>query len=64
MPDRYGEKPDTDDSDALHAAALTVACRYCNAQPGERCVNASLKARLPTRIPHTVRTNDSLEVPF
>jgi len=71
MRDRYGETIEPADEPLdprlraqLHAEALTVGCRYCNAAPGSPCVNLALEDRPPTRIPHTARTNDAVEVPF
>jgi hypothetical protein len=72
MPDRYGQDAeDYHDGDPvtardleLHAIAETVPCRYCGAQPGQPCRNQTLPTKPPTRIPHTARTNDAVEVPF
>lgn len=61
MPDRYGNP---DEPEGLHALAFTIGCRYCNAQPGQRCINQTLPKHPPTRIPHTIRVNDAEEVPF
>lgn len=65
MPDRYGEPLELDTVAAeLHAVAMTIGCRYCNAQPGHPCINATLKAKPPTKIPHPIRMNDAEETPF
>ena len=72
MPDRYGDdEHDYHDGDPvtardleLHAIAETVPCTYCGAQIGRPCVNKTVDKTPPTRIPHTARTNDAIEVPF
>ena len=64
MPDRYGDTVDPEESIEMHALALTIGCRYCNAQPGHRCINSTLKTKPPTKIPHPMRINDAEETPF
>lgn len=48
----------------MHAIALTIGCRYCNAQPGQPCINSTLETKPPTKIPHPMRINDAEETPF
>jgi len=65
MPDRYGEQAELGiETVAIHANALTIGCRYCNAQPGHPCINSMLKSKPPTKIPHPMRINDAEETPF
>lgn len=64
MPDRYGNPDEPEPDDELTALALTIGCRYCNAQPGQRCTNQTLPTQPPTRIPHISRVTDAEEVPF
>jgi hypothetical protein len=65
MPDRYGEPIELGiETAAMHATALTIGCRYCNAQPGYPCINSTLKSKPPTKIPHPMRINDAEETPF
>lgn len=65
MPDRYGEQVELEtETAAMHAIALTIGCRYCNAQPGQPCINSTLKTKPPTKIPHPMRINDAEETPF
>ncbi|MFZ4702297.1 MAG: zinc finger domain-containing protein [Candidatus Methylumidiphilus sp.] len=65
MPDRYGERFESEaETAAMHATAITIGCRYCNADPGHPCINSTLKSNPPTKIPHPIRINDAEETPF
>ena len=64
MPDRYQNPDEPEPDDDLTTLALTTGCRYCNAQPGQPCINHTLPNKPATRIPHPQRINDAEEVPF
>lgn len=49
---------------AQRKQALTVPCKYCNAQPGEPCHNAATNQPLQFAAAHTPRLLDSTETPF
>jgi hypothetical protein len=44
--------------------ALTVKCTYCNAQPGEPCINKATNQPFQYAPAHPCRLVDSIEVPF
>lgn len=50
------------DLDDMHANSITVPCTYCGAIIGQPCRNR--KTGEPTRIPHSHRLRDTVEVPF